>query len=42
MAHTQEQPRSLARRLGWFAGLWAAAVAVVAAVAWMIRLALGL
>ena len=32
----------LARRLGWFAGLWAAGVAAVAAVAYAIRWWLGL
>ncbi len=28
----------MARRLAWFVGLWAAGVASVAAVAWLLRL----
>jgi hypothetical protein len=32
-----ERPRPLAARLAWFAGLWAASVAAVAAVAYFIR-----
>lgn len=42
MAHADEQPRSLPRRLAWFVALWAGGVAVVAAVAYLIRLAFGL
>ena len=38
----QERPGGLARRLGWFVGLWAAGVATVAAVAYAIRWWLGL
>ena len=34
--------RGLARRLGWFVGLWAAGVAAVAAVAYAIRWSMGL
>lgn len=32
----------LMRRLAWFAGLWLAGVAVLAAIAYMLRAALGL
>jgi len=34
-------PRSRAKRVLWFAALWAAGVLVVAAVAYAIRLAIG-
>ncbi len=36
------RPGGLARRLGWFAGLWIAGVAAVAAIAYAIRWWLGL
>jgi len=36
------RPRPLAHRLAWFASLWLAGVATVAAVAYAIRLWLGL
>ena len=42
MARCEEAPRPLSRRLAWFVALWVAGVAVVAAVAWALRLALGL
>lgn len=42
MSRRATSSASLPRRLAWFAGLWLAGVAVVAAVAWAIRLALGL
>lgn len=42
MAPQEGPPRSVAVRLGWFAALWAAGVAVVALVAYGIRLLLGL
>ena len=36
------RPAGLARRLGWFAGLWAAGVAAVALLAYALRWILGL
>ena len=42
MDHADRAPRSLSRRLAWFVGLWIAGVAVIAAIAYLIRLALGL
>jgi hypothetical protein len=36
-----EPPRSLGRRLAWFAGLWTAGVAAVGAVSLLIRWWLG-
>jgi hypothetical protein len=33
-----EAPAPLWRRLGWFAAIWAASVAVIATVAWLLRL----
>ena len=34
---TIQRPNRLGARLGWFAGLWAASVATVGAVAYLIR-----
>lgn len=42
MPRSEQAPRPLSRRLAWFAALWIAGVAVVATVAWAVRLALGL
>lgn len=42
MPPRDEAPRSLPRRLGWFVLLWLAGVVAVAAIAYGIRLALGL
>ncbi|MDX1609841.1 MAG: DUF2474 family protein [Halofilum sp. (in: g-proteobacteria)] len=38
MSARDDPPRSLGRRLGWFAALWVAGVAVVVVVAYGIRL----
>ena len=35
------RPGGLARRLGWFVGLWAAGVAALALVAYALRLVIG-
>jgi len=37
---TRRDPASLLRRLAWFAALWTAGVVVVAAFAYLLRLAL--
>jgi len=34
---TEEPPKPLAKRLGWFALIWAASVAALGAIAWLIR-----
>ncbi|MGD8840783.1 MAG: DUF2474 family protein [Gammaproteobacteria bacterium] len=40
MNHQSPPVGSLARRLAWFAALWAAGVLAVGGVAWLIRLVL--
>jgi len=40
MNREMQPPNSLARRLAWFAALWAAGVLAVRGIAWLIRLAL--
>ena len=37
-AADRESPRSWWKRIGWFVGLWAASVAVIGAVAYLLRL----
>ncbi|HEY0628150.1 MAG TPA: DUF2474 family protein [Sphingomicrobium sp.] len=34
---SEEPPKPLARRLGWFALIWLLSVAVLGAIAWLIR-----
>jgi hypothetical protein len=41
MAEGEDPPRSRAKRLGWFVALWIAGVLAVAAVAYAIRLIIG-
>ena len=40
MNHGAQPAGSLARRLAWFAALWAAGVLAVGGIAWLIRLVL--
>jgi hypothetical protein len=37
---TDEPPKPLAERLGWFVLIWALSVAAIGIVAWLIRLVL--
>ncbi len=41
MADDEGPPRSRVKRLGWFVALWAAGVLAVAAVAYAIRIFIG-